>query len=155
MDCTYFQELLSAMKDGELTKDEELRLVEHLRACDACRRFATELADTSKLLTSLEPDKIPPEIEHRILDVTVGSGGGAKDQSDFWRGSYTVPKKLAWAVAAVLALLIVNSGVQFIRGESTSQPTEAIRGGAPTVQHIVLTDRDVVASYTRVAEDKH
>jgi predicted anti-sigma-YlaC factor YlaD len=155
MDCTYFQELLSAMKDGELTKDEELRLAEHLRACDACRDFATQLADTSKMLTKLEPDKLPLDTEHRILDATVGSGAGTKDQSGFWRGSYAVPKKLAWAVAAVLALLIVNSGVQFMRSESTSQQTEAIRGGAPTVQHIVLTDRDVVASYTRVAEDKH
>ena len=155
MDCSYFQELLSAMKDGELTKDEELRLSEHLRACDACRKFASELADTSKRLTGLGTTAIPSEVESRILRATTGLSRREKEAVGFWRGSYLVPKKLAWAIAALLALLIVNSSAQFIKTESQSGSGGTTRGKVPTVQHIVLTEQDVVSSYTRFAEGKN
>ena len=155
MDCTYFQELLSAMKDGELGKDEELKLADHLRACPACRKFATELAETSQILSHVESEAMPSEVEDRILNATVRSPRGPVEQTGFWRGTYVVPKKLAWAIAAVLALLIINSGVQIMQREKAEQLPESIRGTQPAVQHIVLSEADVVSSYSRLNPDKN
>ncbi|MCP4547530.1 MAG: hypothetical protein GY835_13815 [bacterium] len=60
MHCDRYQELISALHDGELSDAETRELTEHLAACPACRLFQAELTATGTVLQSW--DETPPAL---------------------------------------------------------------------------------------------
>ena len=63
-DCRYFEELISARLDGELTEQEEIALRAHLEECENCRAYrdalravtGAEMNDSTKLsLKAMNP----------------------------------------------------------------------------------------------------
>ncbi|MBQ7896218.1 MAG: zf-HC2 domain-containing protein [Oscillospiraceae bacterium] len=48
--CEYYQELISQLIDGELTKDEESELAEHLQNCPECAAMHRAFAELSAIM---------------------------------------------------------------------------------------------------------
>ncbi|MDR9451744.1 MAG: zf-HC2 domain-containing protein, partial [Acidimicrobiia bacterium] len=57
---THPSELLSALLDGELTGDEEVRIAEHLATCSGCREELDDLNAARTAVRSLPVVEMPP-----------------------------------------------------------------------------------------------
>jgi predicted anti-sigma-YlaC factor YlaD len=71
MNCSDFQELISAKLDKELTQEEEKLLTEHLKTCINCAGFAKELEELKVTTSSWKNEQIPMELEKKILKRTI------------------------------------------------------------------------------------
>ena len=101
---THPGELLSAYLDGELTREEHRRVLDHLDGCEPCR---AELADLDSARTAVRalPMLEPPSLAapEPVADV--------------------IPLRRRWPVrvaAAAAASIIAVAGVGAVRGGSTS-----------------------------------
>ena len=150
MDCDYFRELLSANRDGELTEQENRVLTAHLQTCLPCRAFADELAALGDALALWRPEPLPSTVKDQILARTMGHA--VNSRTGFLRGYYRIPRSLAWAAILAVVLLLVNTFAgQFSarRPDAPSKPPD----GSVMVQKVVLTQKDLVSSYTIVGGD--
>lgn len=67
MSCGYFVELLSARQDGELDREEELELSEHLASCPQCRALAEQLDQLQKDCRALEELEAPAGFAPNVI----------------------------------------------------------------------------------------
>ncbi len=145
MNCEHCRQLISALVDKELTEGERGSLDEHLAQCSECAQYSEQIRELERLTSEWESSAMPRDIEQAILD-------RAKQKPHGWLGrvgggSYRIPRPVAWAAVLLLALLSVNSLIsrngstqeeQFITTSENNQP----------VQHIILTQADIVQTYT-------
>lgn len=89
----YYEMLISCIIDGELSKEEELELEEHLATCSECQKLKAQFGGMSDILNG---DKIVEEVE--------GSGSGRKVYLDFHKKHFPVMK----AAACVLIMLALS-----------------------------------------------
>ena len=73
--CEASRELISARIDGMLSSDEEARLDEHLRGCEACRRELREMEEMVSVLRTVERLPAPPELGPRVRAALDGPAG--------------------------------------------------------------------------------
>lgn len=98
-DCRYFEELISASVDGELTQDEQRALKEHLEGCENCRLYRQALLSIQNT-SELPPP--PADLSARIMDAVHAAAPKKKAKIiPFPRGV----RSLA-AAAAVMALVL-------------------------------------------------
>lgn len=143
MDCSDFEELLSARRDGELTPAEAVALERHLQGCPACRKTAQVIDEIGALVASLDRAPMPRETEKAILSDTLGHHATAADAKGFLSGYYRVPRPLAWAAVIVFVAL----GVENLVGPAGNILRPGDRGANPAnpgVQKVVMTDDDLV-----------
>ncbi len=145
MKCELYRELISARLDRELQPDELETLEAHLEQCSECAAFARQVKQLQELAATSPPTAMPREVEEAILSRT-------NRQRSLWRrlfrGYYRIPRPLAWAAALVLLFLALDAA----RGPKSAEDPDDTRE-APTitrlaVQKIVLTEVDVVCTYT-------
>jgi predicted anti-sigma-YlaC factor YlaD len=60
---------LSEHLDGRLSREQALRISEHLQSCDGCRRLGDDIAALVRALRELPEKTLPPEVETRLLAV--------------------------------------------------------------------------------------
>ena len=66
--CERFLPLLSARLDGELSREEERELREHLEQCPACRALWEELSAVHDAFPALEQLSAPPGFAQGVMD---------------------------------------------------------------------------------------
>ena len=145
MKCEYCRELISVRLDCELQPDELKALDAHMEQCSECATFARQVKQLQELAATSPPTAMPSGVEEAILSHT-------NRQQSLWqrlfRGHYRIPRPLAWAAALALLFLALDAA----RGPSNAgdpgytRETPAIT--RPAVQKIVLTEADVVRTYT-------
>ena len=67
MSCNKFKILLSAYIDGEVTKEEEKKLLEHIKVCPACSREFENLRKIKNLFLLMEQKKPIEFFETRLF----------------------------------------------------------------------------------------
>ncbi len=139
MNCFDFQQLISAALDKELTFQEEQLLAEHLKSCPDCAEFAKKLEELKAATSAWKNIPIPIELEKQILKSTVRTAGVEKPVFSFLKGYYRVPRGLAWASVLLFLTLLVNSFLS---------PVKTLTKSESKVQKIVLSESDVVKTYT-------
>ncbi len=92
-DHEYYEMLISCQIDGELSKEEELELEEHLATCEECRKLQSQFGGMSEILNG---DKIVQDVE--------GSKNGRKLYLDFHKKHFPFVK----AAACVLIMLALS-----------------------------------------------
>ncbi len=92
-DHEYFEMLISCQMDGELSKEEELELAEHLAICEDCQKLQRQFGGVSQILNS---EKIVEDVE--------GSKSGRKLYLDFHKKHFPFMK----AAACVLIMLALS-----------------------------------------------
>lgn len=148
MNCSDFQPLISAKLDKELTPEEEKILARHLKTCANCAILAKELEDLRIIYSSWENVQIPVELEKQILNRTVKTTQEKRPALGFLGGYYKVPKGLAWASILLFLILVVNSFLNPLGNFSQLREIEKPVPELSSVQRVVLTENDVVRTYT-------
>ncbi|MBQ3277009.1 MAG: zf-HC2 domain-containing protein [Oscillospiraceae bacterium] len=99
-DCRYFEELISARLDGELTEQEEIALRAHLEECENCRAYR----DALRAVTGAEADlpAPPAELTGRIMDAVRREAAPGKTEKIVPLRRYLRPAALAAAAALVI-----------------------------------------------------
>jgi signal transduction histidine kinase len=67
MACEAFQEDLSALIDGQLTRAEQVRLAAHLQACGECRVALREITEASLLVHELPTSQAPAHVTDNAM----------------------------------------------------------------------------------------
>ena len=145
MKCEQYRELISARLDGELEPDELKALDAHQQQCSECAAFARQVKQLQELAADSPTAAMPSEVEEAILSRT-------NRQQSLWqrlfRGHYRIPRPLAWAAALALLFFALDAargpGNAGDPGYTNNTPTIT----RPAVQKIVLTEVDVVRTYT-------
>jgi len=148
MNCLDFQQLISAKLDKELTQDEEQILSEHLKICTNCASLAKELEELKVITSTWKNVQIPVELEKQILNRTVKTTRKERPVLSFLGGYYKVPRSLAWASILLCLILLVNSFLNPLSTIKGARKIEKPIQEISRVQKIVLTERDVVVTYT-------
>lgn len=100
MDCFQYEELLSAMLDGEISWEEKEQLEEHLRQCPECRALLEDLKLLQNEMAFLAADP-PEDLSGRILEQIQA---GIPASPIIFRRKFRV-----WlAAAAVLAIALIG-----------------------------------------------
>jgi hypothetical protein len=147
MNCSDFQELISAKLDKELTKEEEKLLSEHLKTCINCAGFAKELRELKIITSNWRNEQIPPGLEKRILTQTVDISRKEKPVLSFLKGYYKIPKSLVWASTLLFLMILFNSIFNPIRDISEAPKIERAVPEKSKFQRVVLTEKDIVVTY--------
>jgi len=150
MNCKYFEELISARFDGELSKEEEGLLIEHLKNCSNCRQFAADINKLSSNFGELALEKLPAEAEQKVLSMTDISGVKRFVPKGILQGSYSISKRLAWATAILLLVLTINTGRGLLENVTTDKIPETGVSEKSEVQRVAITELDLkkTSSYT-------
>ena len=99
-DCGYFEELISAQLDGELTEREEEALRAHLETCESCRAYR----DALRAVAGAEADlpAPPAELTGRIMDAVRREAAPKKTAKIVPFSRYVRTAALAAAAALVI-----------------------------------------------------
>lgn len=99
--CEYFEELIGAALDGELTGAEEAALRAHLAECGHCRAFAAALEAVSGAAERGLPPP-PADLTEKIMSAVRGEAAKKKTGKIVPLFRYARPAALAAAAALVL-----------------------------------------------------
>ena len=119
-DCGYFEELISAQLDGELTEREEEALRAHLEECENCRAYR----DALRAVTGAEADlpAPPAELTGRIMDAVRREAAPKKTAK-----IVPFPRYLRTAALAAAAALVIWAGFRVVspKGAMSAAPAAA------------------------------
>lgn len=131
-DCRIFEQQISASLDGELSREEETALREHLRRCESCRAYARVL---ERLSAAYQEDiPAPPAMLGENIMAAVRAAGPIKKKKAV---ILPFPRRVgALAAAAALVLLAGWAGSSLLRpkGAVYSAAAEAPAQQAQEVQ---------------------
>lgn len=65
--CDYYQELISRLVDGEVSRDEYEDLMNHMNSCSRCNAMYAVFHDLSEILQSEEPEALPEGLHENIM----------------------------------------------------------------------------------------
>jgi anti-sigma factor RsiW len=153
MNCEQYRQLISALVDKELNEGEQVILNEHLTQCSECVQYSEQIRELGRLTTEWEASAMPSDLEQAILERAKQKPQGWLGR--LWGGSYRIPRPVAWAAAVAILVLTINAvgppGGSDRIGPAEGSPVMT----RPVVQRIVLTESDVVRTYTTqaVSED--
>ena len=99
-DCRYFEELIGAELDGELTDSEAETLHAHLETCGTCRAYREALRAMAETAAEL-PDP-PAELTGRIMNAVRKEAAAKKTAKTIPFARYLRPVALAAAAALVI-----------------------------------------------------
>ena len=105
-DCAYFEELIGAGLDGELTEAEEAALRAHLETCESCRAFSAALRGISESLADELPQP-PADLTDRIMDSVRAQAAPKKAKI------VPMPRFARYAALAAVVAVAVLAGVRF------------------------------------------
>ena len=116
--CERFLPLLSARLDGELSREEERELREHLEQCPACRALWEELSAVHDAFPALEQLSAPPGFAQGVMDRIRAREERPKVIPLFRRPALRAAAGLAACV--VLCLGIYQTGLLSPVGDNTA-----------------------------------
>ena len=140
MRCDEAQELITALVDGELTRDETLAIEAHLRVCEPCRGTSAAESRLKQQLKSAGREVAAPALLRQAVESRIagqgamagaGSGGGVWQ----WLGGF------GWRPVFAAAILIVTlAGLIYTRW-----PEENIGIAAMETHASILSGKTLLA----------
>jgi len=118
MSCKKFKILLSAYIDQEITKDEQEKLLEHLKTCSACAR-ELEYLKQMKGIFLLKEKKEPQEFFETRLFARIKD----KRKQLVWQAYFPVVKK---SILVVLIFFLLTVGLLSYKNFFYQRRTEVI-----------------------------
>ena len=136
--CTYYQELISSLVDGELSDEENEALMLHLNTCSRCNAMYAVFHDLSDILSE-EPEPLPEGLHENIMAGVRRSELKKRNRRMRRVGLRTAMTAAACAVLVLAAAVTFDPGKRAdsvsIRAEEASQlrpsPSPAAGSTAP------------------------
>lgn len=126
MDCTRYEERMSAALDGELSARERQELDEHLAQCPACAALFGELSAQCSALRELDCP-FPDGLHDRIMDGLPEQGKAPVRKIALWRRWGAAAACLVLVIAAA-RLLPAISGVPVPTSGSSGPVADGVEG---------------------------
>jgi hypothetical protein len=145
MKCTTIRELISADLDCQATDEQMVQAFKHLAECRGCRNWRSSILEMQNVFDTIESQPVPDSVHGRLRR----SAESAKP-ADQMRSSktYSLPRPLVWAAAAIIVLQLGWSSHRFI-----SSPSE-VESSSPRMDPSTITltarDRTSAATTTRM-----
>ena len=98
--CDYYQELISRLVDGELSRDERAALMEHMKSCSACNAMYAVFHDLSEILSE-EEAPLPEGLHENIM-----AGVRRSEMARRNRRMRTIGLRTALTAAACMVLVL-------------------------------------------------
>ena len=99
--CDYYQELISRLVDGEVSRNEYEDLMRHMNSCSRCNAMYAVFHDLSEILQSEEPEALPEGLHENIM---AGVRRSAMEKKNRRMRATWVRTGLTAAACAVLVL---------------------------------------------------
>lgn len=149
-DCEKYQEMISAMLDGELNDNESAQLRQHMAGCPQCRAMYEAFAAVSGVVAEDLPE-VPAQLHEHIMSGVKKSAGkkGKKSLIIRLRPYMTAVACLVVIIAAVLAARqtgILSAGSDSSSANAASAPTAADAAAPQDANY------DTSAQYTAESE---
>lgn len=134
--CTYYQELISSLVDGELSDEENEALMLHMNTCSRCNAMYAVFHDLSDILSE-EPAPLPEGLHENIMAGVRRSELKKRNRRMRRVGLRTAMTAAACAVLVLAAAATFDPGKRAdsvsIRTEEASQlrPSPSPAAGAP------------------------
>lgn len=126
MECSEYEALISAMLDGELSREEESALHTHLKTCERCRNYLALMRAIQGAAEADAPDP-PADLSGRIM-ASVRAAAPQKKKKGRILG---IPvRSLALAAAAAVVLLAGWSGSRLLRAKGSAPGETALMSAA-------------------------
>ena len=129
--CDKIQSMIDAFIDGELTKQDQIFVREHLKRCTECRLLVEELVDVGDRLASLPRVKCSEPIEKKIQSYVIDTEDRTEKPRpirSFLESLHGRTVAVGLAVAVILVFLIIGP---FFRGDEsiprTFTPEEIVK----------------------------
>ena len=116
--CEYFEELIGAAADGEITAAEEAELREHLESCEHCRSFSEALRAVSDI------DSVLPDAPAGFTDAVMGRVREAAVPVKAKKKPNVIRLITRYGALAAAAALAIWAGVSF-GGAAARQSTDS------------------------------
>ena len=116
--CEYFEELIGAAADGEITAAQEAELREHLESCGHCRSFSEALRAVSDI------DSVLPDAPAGFTDAVMGRVREAAVPAKAKKKPGVIRLITRYGAIAAAAALAVWAGVSF-GGAAARQSTDS------------------------------
>jgi len=153
MECSKYHELISARLDGEISKEDERLLEEHLASCGECSAFYKSMIELQHSLKNWHNEKLPANIESAVLERAV-SHPGHNPISRLFRNHYRIPRVVAWGALLLILVLAVNDIIPvFNSGDGKIQSTKGVNENV-TVTKIKITKDDIIGRTVLNKENK-
>lgn len=125
--CAYYQELISTLVDGEISREEHEALMKHMKSCSACNAMYAVFHDLSDILAE-ESEPLPDGLHENIM-------AGVR-RSEIMKKNRRMRKfGLSTALtAAACAVLVLFAAVGFTPGERAE--SVSIRSEQEAVQQL-------------------
>ena len=125
--CAYYQELISTLVDGEISREEHEALMKHMKSCSACSAMYAVFHDLSDILAE-ESEPLPEGLHENIM-------AGVR-RSEIMKKNRRMRKfGLSTALtAAACAVLVLFAAVGFTPGERAE--SVSIRSEQEAVQQL-------------------
>ena len=124
--CEYYEELISAALDGEITAEEDKELRAHLESCEACRSFYEAMQAISGTDDALGdvPENFTTNVMARVHETAAPAEKPAKKKASIQR---LVTRCGALAAAAAVAIWagVTFSGTFAAKGASSTAREES------------------------------
>ncbi len=150
MDCQTVQELLPAYLLDALEVDEELAVLEHLRACESCRAEADALRPVANALGLAAPDAGRPSPQTK-LQVMARIAAAPHPQAALLRPRRSIFRPAVVLVPAAVALILIFGLAAAVVSLQTQMSQQQARLDRLTQQQIALAQFMLKADMQSVA----
>jgi anti-sigma factor RsiW len=137
MRCEDIRERLSAFLEGELARDENEQVEEHLAVCDACRDDLAGVEQVMSLLHGLEHEDAPPTFPQRVTAALDAAPAASRSRTRLFV-SVALAASLALAVGLVVGTTLPRESAPFT-AEGLQLPNESLQ--LPDEAQEALNDR--------------
>jgi peroxiredoxin len=127
---------LSDFVDGELTRDQIVRVAKHVAACERCRAFVWSCRRIDAAAAGIEPPALPPQLRERVLarraagdDVILPAADGRSVRRASPRYARVAVIAAALAVSAAVGMLVIGTPSLAADGSELRITPEAPRAG--------------------------
>ena len=130
--CEHYQELISRLVDGELSREEHEALMEHMKSCSACNAMYAVFHDLSDILAE-EDEALPEGLHENIM-------AGVR-RSDIVRKNRRMRRlglRTALTAAACLVLVLFAAGTIMPRlgAQNVAISSEEATSGSDRCAHL-------------------
>ncbi|MBV8845618.1 MAG: HEAT repeat domain-containing protein [Bryobacterales bacterium] len=136
MTCEETKQLFADYWSDGLNGEDEIKLQEHLGACEGCRKEAERLGALWRDLGALPAEQPGPGLRSRFYDSLAAFRSGADDR--FSQPSHRSPaKQMVWQIAAGIALLLAGVGAGYGLRPNQSPELSQLREEVANMRQLV------------------
>ena len=143
MDHAYYEELIGAAADGELSPEEEAALRAHLEQCESCRAFYQAVRAVSGTLAADEP-ALPENFTENVMRAVRAQAAAPSEQPK--KKGLIIPMRVKNFATVAAAILILVGGLRLTTVLNAASARKSAAAAPQAAQADSVAERSVTAA---------